>query len=92
MRHNIYGSWAARYAGEPGPPPRDVDLLIVGDVDEDDLADRARAAERQLGREVNAHRVSAAAWRSPGDDPFLGSVRSRPLFKIGDRHEVAAGP
>src|SRR5512138_1788238 len=22
----VYGSWAARYAGEPGPPPRDVDV------------------------------------------------------------------
>jgi DNA-binding transcriptional ArsR family regulator len=88
----IYGSWAARYAGEPGPPPQDVDLLVVGDVDEDELADRARVAERRLGREVNAHRVSVAAWQSPGDDPFLRSVRSRPLFTIGDPHEVAAGP
>ncbi|GAA2877728.1 ArsR family transcriptional regulator [Actinoplanes cyaneus] len=88
----IYGSWAARYAGEPGPPPRDVDVLVVGDVDEDDLADRARVAERRLGREVNAHRVSVDAWRSSGEDPFLGSVRSRPLYTIGDGDEVAAGP
>ena len=80
----IYGSWAARYAGEPGPPPRDVDVLVVGDADEDDLADVARVAESQLGREVNTHRVSAAAWRSPGTDPFLCSVQSRPLFKLGD--------
>jgi DNA-binding transcriptional ArsR family regulator len=78
----IYGSWAARYAGEPGPPPRDVDLLIVGDADEDDLADVARAAERLLGREVNVHRVTGAAWRSLGDDPFLASVRSRPLYPL----------
>ncbi|MFC3989312.1 MarR family transcriptional regulator [Actinoplanes siamensis] len=83
-RAYIYGSWAARYAGEPGPPPEDIDVLVVGEVDEDELADRARAAERKLGREVNAHRVSVSAWRSPGDDPFLGSVRSRPLFEIGD--------
>jgi DNA-binding transcriptional ArsR family regulator len=88
----IYGSWAARYSGEPGPPPQDVDVLVVGDVDEDDLADRSRAAERQLGREVNAHRVSAAVWHAPGDDPFLGSVLSRPLYKLGDGDEVAAGP
>jgi DNA-binding transcriptional ArsR family regulator len=78
----VFGSWAARYAGAAGPPPQDVDVLVVGDADEDDLADAARAAERQLGREVNVHRVSAAAWRSPGDDPFLASVRSRPLYPI----------
>ena len=78
----VYGSWAARYGGEAGPPPRDVDVLVVGDADEDDLADAARSAERRLGREVNIHRVSAAQWRSPGDDPFLASVRSRPLYTV----------
>jgi DNA-binding transcriptional ArsR family regulator len=84
----IYGSWAARHAGEAGPPPRDVDVLVVGDADDDDLADAALAAERQLGREVNIHRVSASAWQTPGGDPFLTSVRSRPLYPIveaGDR-------
>jgi DNA-binding transcriptional ArsR family regulator len=78
----IYGSWAARYAGEPGPPPQDVDVLVVGAADEDDLADAARAAERQLGREVNIHQVPAAAWQSPDGDPFLTSVRSRPSYPL----------
>src|SRR5438046_1584857 len=73
----VYGSWAARYVGEAGPPPKDVDVVVVGDADDDELADAARAAERRLGREVNIHRVSAAAWRSSSDDPFLASVRSR---------------
>ncbi|KUL28465.1 MarR family transcriptional regulator [Actinoplanes awajinensis] len=88
----IYGSWAARYAGEAGPPPHDVDVLIVGDADPDDVADLARTAESRLGREVNAHQVSVSAWHTPGDDPFLTSVRSRPLFRLGDPDEVAAGP
>ncbi|WP_433209384.1 MarR family transcriptional regulator [Dactylosporangium sp. CS-047395] len=79
----IYGSWAARYAGEAGPPPRDVDVLVIGDADEDDLADAARRAERELGREVNIHRVAAAAWHAKSDDdPFLASVRSRPAYPI----------
>jgi DNA-binding transcriptional ArsR family regulator len=78
----IYGSWAARYAGEPGPPPRDVDVLVVGDADEDDVYDAARLAERQLGREVNVHQVPLEAWHSPGNDPFLTSVHSRPLVSI----------
>jgi DNA-binding transcriptional ArsR family regulator len=84
----IYGSWAARYAGEPGPFPRDVDVLVVGDADEDDLFDAARTAEQQLGREVNIHRVAATAWRGPVNDPFLKAVHSRPLVSIdlrGDR-------
>jgi DNA-binding transcriptional ArsR family regulator len=78
----IYGSWAARYAGQAGPPPNDVDVLVVGDADEDDLDQLARAAERRLGREVNIHRVAATNWREPGSDPFLTSVRSRPTYAI----------
>jgi hypothetical protein len=83
----IYGSWAARYAGEPGPPPRDVDVLVVGDADEDDIFEAARVAERRLGREVNIHRVSAKAWHGPGRDPFLTSVRSRPLVSIDTQED-----
>jgi DNA-binding transcriptional ArsR family regulator len=78
----IYGSWAARYSGESGPPPRDVDVLVVGDADDDDLADAAQAAERRLGREVNIHRVPAAAWQAVDGDPFLASVRSRPSYPL----------
>jgi predicted nucleotidyltransferase len=84
----IYGSWAARHAGEPGPFPRDVDVLVVGDADEDDIFDVGRQAEQQLGREVNIHRVAAKAWRGSANDPFLKAVRSRPLVSIelrGDR-------
>jgi DNA-binding transcriptional ArsR family regulator len=78
----IYGSWAARYHGEPGPLPRDVDVLVVGQADEDDLFNAARATEQRLGREVNIHRVSARAWRGSPADPFLTSVRSRPLVAV----------
>jgi predicted nucleotidyltransferase len=79
----IYGSWAARYLGEPGPIPHDVDVLVVGDADEDELYDAARAAESVLAREVNIRRVSAEAWAAdPGGDPFLQTVRARPLVAL----------
>jgi len=78
----VYGSWAARYRGQDGDVPRDVDVLVVGDADEDDLYDAARAAERRLGREVSIRRVPASAWREPGADPFLAAVRSRPLVRL----------
>lgn len=38
----IFGSWAARYHGEPGPIPEDIDVLVVGTADLDDLEQRAR--------------------------------------------------
>ncbi|MET9248391.1 winged helix-turn-helix domain-containing protein [Nonomuraea sp. NPDC003709] len=78
----IYGSWAARYSGEPGRVPNDVDVLVVGTADEDELYDAARAAERQLGREVNIRRLSREDWDSPEGDPFLETVKARPLVRL----------
>lgn len=88
-RAYVYGSWAARYNGEPGPPPADVDVLIVGDPDADALFDLAEEASRRLGREVNVHRVSVEAWEARTDDPFLTSVRERPLVQLNLGQEAS---
>jgi hypothetical protein len=77
----IYGSWAARYNGEPGPVPADVDVLVVGDVDPDDLDERARNAEAVLRREVNIRRLRPATWENQ-EDPFVTTVRARPLVEL----------
>lgn len=79
---HIYGSWAARYAGDPGPLPRDIDLLVVGDADPDDLYDAARVAETRLAREVNITLITAERWRASDSDPFLAEIRKRPLVKL----------
>ncbi|MEV8566025.1 winged helix-turn-helix domain-containing protein [Streptomyces sp. NPDC051322] len=78
----IYGSWAARYSGESGPPPGDVDVLVVGEPDADSLFDLAEEASRRLRREVNTHRVTAKAWAARTEDPFLTGVRERPLVQL----------
>lgn len=79
----IYGSWAARYRGEPGPIPGDVDVIVVGSPTLDDLDDAADEAQRQLRRPVNIRRMRPETWADPDpDDPFLRSVRSRPLVSL----------
>ncbi len=78
----VYGSWAARYRGEPGPVPHDIDVLVIGDADIDDLDDVAQNARRRLGREVSIRRVTRRDWESPDGHPLLESVRSRPLVKL----------
>jgi predicted nucleotidyltransferase len=79
----IYGSWAARYLGEPGPVPHDVDVLVVGSADEDNLYDVARQAEDRLGREVNISGVSPQYWEAPDPaDSFMRHVRERPLVRL----------
>jgi predicted nucleotidyltransferase len=79
----IYGSWAARYLGEPGPVPHDIDILVVGTADEDKLYDLAREAEGRLGREVNISAISPQYWEAPDPaDTFMRHVRERPLIKL----------
>jgi hypothetical protein len=86
----IYGSWAARYLGEPGPVPGDVDVLVVGTTDRDELDEIARAAQNRLGRPVDIRRVRPAAWASPDPaDTFLASVRERPLIPLRVQGEEA---
>ena len=46
----IYGSWADRYHGTPGPQPNDVDVLVVGSLDRADVYDTADRAQTRLGR------------------------------------------
>lgn len=79
----IYGSWAARYLGEPGFVPNDVDVLVVGIADADELYDVARKAERRLERDVNINLISPHYWDAPDPaDSFMRHVRERPLVKL----------
>jgi predicted nucleotidyltransferase len=88
----IYGSWAARYEGEYGPVPRDVDVLVVGTADLDDLSEAVLEAQQRLRREVNFHRIPVSSWfAEESSDPFLESVRSRPIVRLNLNISGAAG-
>ncbi|MDQ1305665.1 MAG: hypothetical protein QG671_1497 [Actinomycetota bacterium] len=78
---HIFGSWAARFVGEPGPVPGDVDVLVVGQVDRDEVYDAADRATRRLHREVNPTVVSERRWADPSD-PFIHQVKHRPLVQL----------
>jgi len=73
----IYGSWAARYVGEAGSAPRDVDVLLVGSPSRRQMTAAAADAGARLGLEVNIARVDTQAWEHD-DDGFVATVRSRP--------------
>ncbi|MDQ2846795.1 MAG: nucleotidyltransferase domain-containing protein, partial [Actinomycetota bacterium] len=53
---HIYGSWAARRSGEPGPTPRDIDVIVIGNTPTHVLDDVAEQAEADLHRPVNIRR------------------------------------
>jgi predicted nucleotidyltransferase len=80
----IYGSFARRYFGEPGDYPRDVDLLVIGKPEIDDIYDAATKAEGRLGLEVNPTIVSREEWESPRS-VFLDAVAKERLIPVIER-------
>ena len=58
----IFGSFAERWHGTPGPTPNDVDLLVVGEVEVDEIWSVAAEVSRQLGIEVNPVVRSPQEW------------------------------
>ena len=77
----IFGSWAARYAGEQGPAPHDIDVLVIGTPDRDQVYEAARRAEARLGREVNTTIRKSEHWQA-ADDGFMRRVKSSPLVEV----------
>jgi len=78
----IYGSWAARHEGQAGQRPvRDIDVLILGDPDRDELYAALSAAEERLGRPVQTT-IRDPAWLASGTGSFHDTVASRPLFEL----------
>lgn len=66
----LFGSWAARYSGEPGRAPADIDVLVLGQPDRDALFEAAERASERLAREVNV--------TIRGPDPGRRGARTRP--------------
>ena len=78
----VYGSWAARHSGEPGRRPvGDIDVLVLGEPDRDRLYEAVSAAERRLGRQVQAT-VRESGWLNAGSGSFHETVTGRPMLKL----------
>jgi hypothetical protein len=84
----IYGSWAARYKGEAGPPPNDLDVLVVGTPDRAAVYDAAEEVERRTGLPVNPVIASPTRW-ADDDDPLMTQIKSSPTVAI-DLADLAA--
>ncbi len=78
----IFGSWAARYLGEPGAFPHDLDLLVVGDPDQVALYGALAGVEREIGLEVHPIIGTAPEWEQPVPDSFLSELQAGPLVPL----------
>ena len=86
----IFGSWAARYAGQPGPPPKDIDVLVVGSAGELDVFAAADRAQRRIGIEVNPVRATPQQWGDPGEWTLMIEIQNRPYTTVYRRQAAAA--
>lgn len=69
----IFGSYAQRLAGVEGPPPSDVDVIVVGSPDVDAVYEACAHVSRTIDRPVNPTILSPEEWN--GDDVFVRQVR-----------------
>ena len=76
----IFGSWAARQPGGGS----DIDLLVVGDMDRDELLTRVRKIERLAGREIDvtAYRSDDFERRRDEGSGFIRTVLRGPLIQL----------
>jgi hypothetical protein len=79
---HIYGSWAARHEGQTGERPvGDIDVLVLGEPDRDQLYAALGDAEERLGRPVQAT-IRGPDWLDTGSGAFHDTVTSRPLLRL----------
>lgn len=78
----VFGSWAARFEGEPGHYPNDVDVVVVGDVPLRSVRRKCREIEQHLRIDINPVVVDTDAWSAPEAEPFVAHIREQPLVPI----------
>ena len=83
----IYGS----FAKDEQKPASDIDILIIGEVNENKLVELCRKLEKDLQREINytLYSESDFARKKKAKDPFILELLKQPkIFLIGSEDEL----
>lgn len=86
----IFGSWAARYHQRHGPPPHDLDVLVIGQPTRQAVYDAADRAQQRLGIPVNPVIRSSDAWRQAAG-PLVEQIKSGPLVTVLEPNGAIGG-
>lgn len=78
----LYGSYPARTAGVAGPPPNDIDVMVIGTPDADAVYSACDRVERQVRRPVNPSILSPAEASAQPQSGFLQSLLSHPTVPL----------
>ena len=85
----IFGSWAARYAGEAGRAPNDIDVLVIGAPNREAIDAAADRAEDSIGLPVQATVRSLDQWNNRNDD-FIQEVKNRALIVVLEDETISS--
>jgi hypothetical protein len=77
----IFGSWAARHAGDAGPPPNDVDVLVVGTASRSDVYAAADRSQQRIAIPVNPVLASTERWKA-ASDALIRQIKSSPTIDL----------
>lgn len=78
----VFGSWARRHLGEPGPTPRDIDVLVVGTPDDYSVTSLCLDLSGQYGIAVSPMIVESDEFAGRGRNPVLDQITSGPLVEV----------
>ncbi|MFN8126241.1 MAG: helix-turn-helix domain-containing protein [Candidatus Nanopelagicales bacterium] len=76
----LYGSFAARMLGQAGPSPQDIDLMVLGEPDVDEVYAACSRVEETVHRPVNPTILTAEEFTASSG--FLENVRSHPAVAV----------
>jgi len=77
----LYGSFAARMRGVPGPAPRDIDVMVIGEPDPAAVYDACDWVGDAVHRPVNPTILTRSEVESRGSG-FLADLRANPTVTI----------
>lgn len=76
----IFGSWARRHLGEPGPPPGDIDVLVETNSDQWPVEEACLAISGARDVRIDPHVVGPAAA-----DAVTAAILAGPLVEVPRR-------
>lgn len=77
----LFGVWAARLSRQTSATPKEVDLLLIGNVSRIEASRAAAKAEELLGREVNVQFATSLEWQR-AESTFVQEVQGNPLVEL----------
>jgi hypothetical protein len=80
QRVAVFGSWARRHGGEAGPPPNDIDVLVVSALDPWPVQEACLVISAKRGVRIDLHVI--------GDGPpnaISAAILEGPLLEVARR-------